>query len=181
MGSKKIRIFVLVLNTSWVQYRPIMWCHKLLRFSACSIRYWEMGIGCVLTAKKNGDKGTTNEQKTMTHILTNCTTVKIRQEGIWRGDSFLPVKEFQSPFLVASFCWLLFFSFPGKNNSGMCLRLRLLSIQRETEGDSKSEFECKGHALAVKHFGDLKTECTMSPLCSRSCFKSNKLRPILNC
>ena len=48
-----------------------MWCHKLLRFSACSIRYWEMGIGCVLTAKKNGDEpeGTTDEQKNNdTHI-----------------------------------------------------------------------------------------------------------------
>ena len=30
-------------------------------------------------------------------------------------------------------------------------------VQRETEGVSKSEFECKGRTLAAKHFGELKT------------------------
>ena len=30
-------------------------------------------------------------------------------------------------------------------------------VQRETERISKSEFECKGHTLAAKHSGKLKT------------------------
>ena len=84
-GQKKIRIFVFVLNTSWAQYRPIMWCHKLLRFSACSIRYWEMGIGCVLTTKKNGNEGTTDEQKNNDAHINQLYDSQIRQEGIWKN------------------------------------------------------------------------------------------------